>query len=186
MLTDTAVKKAKGQKKPYKLADSGGLYLLVSTTGHRSWRMKYRHGGKERLLTFGGYPQLSLVEAREKREAAKRALREGRDPGVEKKQERAAQAIGASHTFEACARSWHELNRPRWSEVHAGNVIDSMEADLFPAIGSMHVKDITEALLLAALRKVEARGAIETAARLRQRAEFVLASATPPLRSSRC
>jgi integrase len=177
MLTDTAIKKAKGAEKPYKLADSGGLYLLVSTTGHRSWRMKYRHGGKERLLTFGGYPQLSLVEAREKREAAKRVLREGRDPGVEKKQERAAQAIGVSHTFEACARSWHELNRPRWSEVHAGNVIDSMEADLFPAIGSMHVKDITEALLLAALRKVEARGAIETAARLRQRAEFVLASA---------
>lgn len=177
MLTDVQAKKAKGAEKPYKLSDSGGLFLLVSTTGNRSWRMKYRFGGKEKLLTFGSYPEVSLIKAREDREKAKAALRDGRDPAVEKKQAAAARTLGASNTFEACARAWFELNKPRWSEVHAGNVIDSMTADLFPAIGAMPVKDVTEALLLDALRKVEKRGAIETAHRLRQRASGVFAYA---------
>lgn len=177
MLTDIQVKKAKGAEKPYKLADSGGLFLLVSPTGNRSWRMKYRFGGKEKLLTFGSYPEVSLIRAREDRERAKATLRAGRDPSVEKKQAAAARTLGSSNTFEACARAWFELNKPRWSPVHAGNVIDSMEADLFPAIGAMPVKDVTEALLLDALRKVEKRGAIETAHRLRQRASGVFAYA---------
>ena len=177
MLTDVQIKKAKGAEKPYKLADSGGLFLLVSPTGNRSWRLKYRFGGKEKLLTFGSYPEVSLIKAREDREKAKAALREGRDPAVEKKQAAAARTLGASNTFEACARAWFELNKPRWSEVHAGNVIDSMEADLFPALGAMPVKEVTEALLLDALRKVESRGAIETAHRLRQRASGVFAYA---------
>lgn len=177
MLTDAQAKRAKGEAKPYKLSDGGGLFLLVSPTGNRSWRLKYRFGGKEKLLTFGGYPEVSLVAARDRREEAKRILREGRDPGVERKQEKARRAIGAVHTFEACARAWHELNKPRWSVVHAGNVIDSMQADLFPAIGALPIKDVTEALLLDALRRVEARGAIETASRLRQRASDVFAYA---------
>ncbi|HEX8301358.1 tyrosine-type recombinase/integrase [Sphingomonas sp.] len=177
MLTDVQAKNAKKADKPYKLADSGGLFLLVSTTGNRSWRMKYRFGGKEKLLTFGAYPDVSLIKARDERERAKAALREGRDPAVEKKQAAAARTLGSSNTFEACARAWFELNKPRWSAVHAGNVIDSMEADLFPAIGAMPVKDVTEALLLDALRKVEKRGAIETAHRLRQRASGVFAYA---------
>lgn len=177
MLTDTQARKAKGGEKPYKLADSGGLFLLVSPTGHRSWRMKYRFGAKEKLLTFGSYPDISLIEARARREEAKSALRSGRDPAVEKKQATAARALGASNTFEACARAWHDLNRPRWSKVHAGNVIDSLEKDMFPAIGALPVKDVTEALLLSALRKVERRGAIETAHRIRQRASDVFAYA---------
>lgn len=177
MLTDIQAKKAKGADKPYKLSDSGGLFLLVSTTGNRSWRLKYRFGQKEKLLTFGAYPEVSLIRARELREAAKATLREGRDPGVEKKQAAAARTLATSNTFEACAREWHQLNKPRWGEVHARNVIDSMEADLFPAIGSMAIKDVNEALLLDALRKVEKRGAIETAHRLRQRASGVFAFA---------
>ena len=164
MLTDAQVRKAKGEDKPYKLTDGGGLFLHVSPAGGRSWRLKYRFGSKEKLLTIGTYPGVSLVDARDKREEAKRALREGRDPGVEKRQQKAARAIGATHTFEACARAWHALNAPRWSKVHAGNVITSLEADLFPAIGSLPVKDVTEALLLDALRRVENRGAIEPAA----------------------
>lgn len=177
MLTDVQIKKAKGAEKPYKMSDAGGLFLLVSPTGNRSWRMKYRFGGKEKLLTFGSYPDVTLVKARENRETAKATLRDGRDPAVEKKQAAAARTLGSSNTFEACARAWWELNRPRWSEVHAQNVIDSMEADLFPAIGALPVKDVTEALLLDALRKVEKRGAIETAHRLRQRASGVFAYA---------
>lgn len=177
MLTDVQVKKAKGAEKAYKLSDSGGLFLLVSTTGNRSWRLKYRFGGKEKLLTFGAYPDVPIARARELRDAAKAALRDGRDPAVEKKQAAAARTLGSSNTFEACARAWFDLNKPRWSAVHADNVIESMEADLFPSIGALPVKDVTEALLLDALRKVEKRGAIETAHRLRQRASGVFAYA---------
>jgi integrase len=177
VLTDIQVKTAKGGPKPFKLSDSGGLFLLVSTTGNRSWRLKYRFGGKEKLLTFGGYPEVSLRDAREKRDAAKATLRDGRDPAVEKKQAAAARTLASSNTFEACAREWYALNKSRWSPVHADNVIESMEADLFPSIGALPVKDVTEALLLDALRKVEKRGAIETAHRLRQRASGVFSFA---------
>ncbi|WP_260599895.1 Arm DNA-binding domain-containing protein [Sphingomonas endolithica] len=94
MLTDTQAKKARGAEKPYKLTDGGGLFLLVSPTGNRSWRMKYRFGGKEKLLTFGTYAHVSLIKAREERERAKVILREGRDPSVEKKQAAAARSLG--------------------------------------------------------------------------------------------
>lgn len=177
MLTDAQIKRAKGADKAYKLSDAGGLFLHVAPSGARSWRQKYRYGGKEKLLTHGLYPQVSLGDARELRDVAKKALRDGRDPSIERKQEKAARTIGASHTFEACARAWHELNKPRWSKVHAADVIDSMDKDLFPAIGALPIKDITEAILLDALRKVERRGAIETAGRLRQRASGVFAYA---------
>lgn len=177
MLTDTQARKAKPAERPYKLADSGGLFLLVSPTGNRSWRLKYRYAMKEKLLTFGSYPDISLAAAREARDAAKRSLREGRDPGVEKKQAVAARALSADNTFEACGRAWYALNKARWTKVHAGNVIDSLEADLFPAIGALPIKDVTEAILLDVLRKIEARGAIETAHRIRQRASGVFSYA---------
>jgi integrase len=177
MLTDLEVRRAKGAEKPVKLFDSGGLFLLVSPSGHRSWRLKYRFAKREKLLTFGGYPQLSLSAARDARDQAKMALGAGRDPGVEKKQAVAARALSSDNSFESCARAWHELNKPRWSTVHAGNVIDSLEQDLFPDFGKMAIKDVTEAILLDALRKVENRGAIETAHRIRQRASEVFAYA---------
>lgn len=177
MLTDVQIKKARPADKPYKMTDSGGLFLLVSTTGNRSWRLKYRFGKKEKLLTFGSYPDVSLIKARELREAAKATLRDGRDPAVEKKQAAAARTLATSNTFEACAREWYTLNEPRWGAWHAKNVITSMETDLFPVIGAMPVKDVTEAILLDALRKVERRGAIETAHRLRQRASGVFSFA---------
>lgn len=177
MLTDVQIKKARPADKPYKLTDSGGLFVLVSTTGNRSWRLKYRFGKKEKLLTFGSYPEVSLIRARELREAAKATLRDGRDPAVEKKQAAAALTLAASNTFEACAREWYALNEPRWGAWHAKNVITSMETDLFPVIGAIPVKDVTEAILLDALRKVERRGAVETAHRLRQRASGVFSFA---------
>lgn len=177
MLTDLQLRKAKAAEKDYKLTDGGGLHVLVSTTGNRSWRLKYRFGKKEKVLTIGTYPEISLRAARDARDAAKKVIREGRDPGVEKKQAAAALLIAADNTFEACGRTWHELNKPRWSEVHAQNVIDSLEDDLFPEIGRLPIKDVTEALLLAALRKVENRGTIETAHRIRQRASYIFAHA---------
>lgn len=173
MLTEMEARKAIAKERDYKLADAGGLHLFVSTTGHRSWRLKYRFGGKERRLVLGSYPEVSLKRARELRDDAKRALREGRDPGLETKRARLSRREGHKNTFEQFAREWHESQVPRWKKVHADDIMCSFERDLFPEIGGYPIDQIDEGLLLHALRKVEARGAIETARRLRQRAERV-------------
>lgn len=178
MLTDAEARKALARQRDYKLSDAGGLHLFVTTKGHKSWRLKYRFGGKERRLVLGSYPDLSLKKARELREEAKRALREGRDPGLESKRARHSRAVGHENTFEQFAREWHASQVARWKPVHADDVLTSMVQNLFPEIGGYPVDQIDEALLLAALRKVEGRGAIETAHRLRQRAERVFKFAT--------
>jgi hypothetical protein len=173
MLTDPEVRKAVARERDYKLPDSGGLYLFVTKAGHKSWRLKYRFGGKERRLLFGSYPDVPLKRAREMRDDAKRALRDGRDPGLESKRARHSRKVGHENTFEQFAREWHSTQVARWKPVHADDVMTSMEQNLFPEIGGFPVDQIDEGLLLAALRKVEGRGAIETAHRLRQRAERV-------------
>lgn len=165
----SAAPRAKG----YKLPDSGGLFLFVTPKGARSWRYKYRFGGKERLLVIGLHPGVGLKAARLARDEAKRALSVGRDPGLEARRVKLVGAGVAGETFEEVARRWHAAQRLRWRPVHADDVIESMERDLFPVIGAYPVTQIDEPLLLAALRKVEDRGAIETARRLRQRAERV-------------
>lgn len=173
MLTDTAVRKAVARDRDYKLPDAAGLHLFVTKTGHKSWRFKYRFGGKERRLVFGSYPDITLKRARELRDDAKRALRDGLDPGLESKRARLSRQTGHTNTFEQFAREWHATQVSRWKDVHADDVITSMQRDLFGEIGGYPVDLIDETLLLHALRKVEARGAIETAHRLRQRAERV-------------
>ncbi len=173
MLTELAARRATARDRDYKLADAGGLHLYVTAKGHRSWRYKYRFGGKERRLVLGTYPDVSLKRARELRDDARLALKAGRDPSMESKRARHARKVGHADTFETFARAWHELQVPRWKPVHAADVIESMERNLFPVIGPYPVGDIDEGLMLAALRPVERRGAIETAHRLRQRAERV-------------
>lgn len=180
MLTDTAVKKAERRDKPYKMADSGGLYLYVAPSGSKSWRMKFRIGGKEKLLTFGPYPQVKLSEAREKRDEARRQIRENVDPsgGRRRAQEVAEQQrIEETRqiTFEAAARAWHDMQKDRWAPVHADDVITSLERDVFPGMGSKALASIDAPLVLKVLRAVEARGSIETARRLRQRISAVYA-----------
>lgn len=172
-LTAKKAEAAKPRERDYKLADTGGLYLFVSTSGHRTWRLKYRFGGKERRLLLGAYPDVGLKRARELRDDAKQALRNGLDPGLEKTRARNSRKVGHQNTFEQFAREWHATQVPRWKHVHADDVITSMQQSLFPEIGGIPVDQIDERLLLHALRKVEARGAIETAHRLRQRAERV-------------
>lgn len=167
------VETAKPRERDYKLADAGGLYLFVSTSGHRTWRLKYRFGGKERRLLLGSYPDVGLKRARELRDDAKQALRNGLDPGMERTRARHSRKVGHENTFEQFAREWHATQVPRWKDVHADDVITSMEQSLFPEIGVIPIDQIDEGLLLYALRKVESRGAIETAHRLRQRAERV-------------
>lgn len=178
MLTDTAVRKAEPRDKPYKLADAGGLYLYVAPSGLKSFRMKFRLDGKEKLLTFGNYPDTKLSAAREKRDAARQSIRDNVDPSgarkraqEERDRERAEQAKLV--TFEAAARSWWDMQRGRWAPVHAADVITSLERDVFPTLGARPLIAIKAPDVLATLRAVEDRGSIETARRLRQRIDAV-------------
>ncbi|USU10730.1 integrase arm-type DNA-binding domain-containing protein [Sphingomonadaceae bacterium OTU29THOMA1] len=173
MLTEKGVLGARPRDKAYKVPDSGGLYLHISPAGTKSWRYKFRAGGKEKLLVIGRHPDVSLKAARLARDEAKRAQASGRDPALEARRVRLVGQGRSEETFEKWARAWHSDQKARWKPVHSADVIESMERDLFPSIGPYPVTDIDEPLLLAALRKVEARGAIETARRLRQRAERV-------------
>lgn len=169
MLTDSQARKAAPRDRDYKLADANGLYLFVTRVGSKSWRMKYRFGLQEKLLTFGRYPEVSLTEARDRRDEARRLLRDGNDPAIEKKKARLAAIAQAGQTFQKLALQWHANETPRWSPVHAADVLRSLERDVFPEIGSMPIAQIDTPTVLATLRKIEARGAIETARRCRQR-----------------
>ena len=172
-LTDAECRKAKGREKPYKLADANGLYLHVTPSGGRNWCLKYRFGGKEKKLTFGPYPDVSLVIARDKRDEARRLLRDDVDPGVEKKNKSAKAVAAAGVTFEKVARDWYETNASMWGTIHAGDVIRSLERDVFPSIGSMPIRSIETPKVLEVLRAIEKRPAIETAKRVRQRMSAV-------------
>jgi integrase len=169
MLSDVKARKAGPGERDYKLADEKGLHLLVRPNGSKLWRMKYRHAGKEKLLSFGAYPEVTLAEARERRDAARAMIRDGRDPAIEKKRAAVTARSKAAHTFESVAREWHDLQADRWTPIHTRDVLHSLERDIFPSIGALPISEIDAPLLLDVLRKVERRGAVETAKRLRQR-----------------
>lgn len=179
MLTDLAARKADKREKPYKLYDSGGLHLFVTPSGGKLWRVRYQFGGKEKLLSLGPYPDVTLSAARDARDDAKATLRTGRDPAVAKRI-RKLEAVSGDGTFETIAREWYELNKSQWVARHADDVIESLEGEIFPTLGGAPIKDITAADVLATLRPIEKRGAKETARRIRQRmsAVFVYAVAS--------
>lgn len=170
MLTDIAARKAKARDKPYKLSDSAGLYLLVTVKGTKSWRMKYRFSGKEGLLTFGLYPEVTLTEARDRRDVARKMLRDGIDPAPSKIPPTEA---ADTPTFEEVARAWHALHAPKWKTHHAENILNELERDVFPYIGKVAIAALDPPMILEALRKVEARPALEAARRARQRMSAV-------------
>lgn len=173
MLDDAKCRNAKAGDRDRKFADQFGLYLFVSTKGSKSFRMKYRFAGKEKVLTLGRYPDVSLAAARRLRDAARLELHEGRDPGLEKKKRKEALVVSAGQTLEAVTRAWHENQKGRWASHHAWDVLHSLERDIFPSLGRVPIAEINAQLLLAALRRVENRGAVETAHRLRQRLEAI-------------
>lgn len=180
-LTDTAIRKARSGEKPYKLADEKGLFLLVGIKpGALYWRLKYRFAGKEKLLALGVYPEVPLKVARQKRDDARRLLDAGKDPSETRRAEKIARKVAADASFEIVAREWHEKKRGEWLDTYAAKVLTSLEQDLFPALGHRPVSEISAAEMLAVLRKVEARGALETLKRVRQRASdiFLYAIAT--------
>lgn len=172
MLTDIQVRKAEPREKSYKLFDRQGLHVFITPKGHKSWRLKYTSGGKEKLLVLGSYPDMSLKDARDAADELQRQRRLGMDPALEVKRRRLVQQSG-EHTFRELALRWYKLEEAKWRPVHAKDVLSSLEKDIFPDLGAFPLADIDRLLLLAVLQKVEARGAIETAHRIRQRCEAV-------------
>ncbi|MCW2256898.1 integrase [Providencia alcalifaciens] len=168
-LTARQVETAKPKEKSYKLFDGGGLYLEVTAKGSRYWRMKYRFGGKEKRLAFGVFPTVTLAEAREMRNQAKKVLAAGGDPGEVKKEEKAIQKLSTGNTFEAIAREWHKSKADRWSLRYRDEIIDTFEKDIFPYIGKRPIAEIKPLELLETLRKMEKRGALEKIRKVRQR-----------------
>lgn len=166
--------------KNIKLSDGGGLYLLITPAGQRYWRLKYRWGGKEKLLALGVYPETSLKDARARRDAARRLLEEGLDPSEKRRADRVAAKVAAESSFRAIALEWHQAKASEWAEGHAAGVLRTMEMYLFPDLGARPVAEIEPMALLEVLRKVEKAGKLDTAKRLRERCQaiFRLAVAT--------
>lgn len=166
-LSDIQVSKAKPKDKPYKLTDGDGLFLLATPTGGKLWRFKYRFDGKEKLLSLGSYPALSLADARQRREDAKKLLVNGVDPGEMKKALKRARIALEENSFEIISREWHTKFIEQWSPDHAKTVLRRLERDVFPWLGSRPVADIKPMDILSVLRRVEERGALETAHRIK-------------------
>jgi integrase len=165
-LSDVKIRNAKAKEKPYKMTDGGSRYLYVTEKGSKLWRFRYRFNGKEKLLALGAYPEIPLLEARQKRDEARGQLAHGIDPGTVRKAQRLAEAA-ETETFEAVAREWHGKFKSTWSAGHAATSLRRMEVALFPWIGSRPIKDIKAPELLAVLRRTEDRGALELAHRLK-------------------
>jgi integrase len=166
MLTDRVIKVARAPAdKPVRLWDAGGLYLELSPAGGKLWRWKYRVKGREKRLALGRYPAVSLAEARERREDARRLLARGTDPGEVRATERASES--GRDTFERVAREWHESREATLADSHSERVLRALERDVFPYVGGRALDDITPQAWLDVLRRIEARGAVETGHRVR-------------------
>jgi integrase len=167
MLTDTAIKKLKPKDKAYRVFDGGGMYLEVSPAGGRWWRLKYRFEKKEKRLSLGIYPDVSLKEAREKRDEARKLLASGVDPGENRKATKAASSDRAANSFEVVAREWYDKHSDGWAPNHSKRVMQLFERDLFPRIGNQPIATVTAPELLCVLRRIESREAVDTAHRAR-------------------
>ncbi len=169
-LTDLQVSKAKPRPDEYKLSDGGGLHLLVTPSGGKLWRLQYRFCGKQKTLAMGQYPAVSLADARQRREDARKLLANSQDPALAKKHQRAIeeeQAAIAEATFEVVAREWFAKNEPVWSTGHATTVINRLNHDVFPYLGEKPVIEIKTADVRSVLLKIGARGATETGQRVK-------------------
>ncbi|MEI6299868.1 MAG: integrase arm-type DNA-binding domain-containing protein [Betaproteobacteria bacterium] len=167
-LTDTAVRNTKSGNKPIKLFDEKGLFLLVTPNGGKWWRLKYRFEGKEKLLSLGIYPDVGLKDARDRRDQARKLLAEAIDPAENRKARKQARTDIAANSFEVIAREWFAKFEPTWTAGHSDKIIQRLERDIFPKIGNKPIADLKAPELLACLRKIEERGAIETAHRALQ------------------
>ncbi|MCQ8234186.1 tyrosine-type recombinase/integrase [Pectobacterium carotovorum] len=163
------VETAKPKDKPYKMADGGGLYLLVKTNGSRYWRLKYRIDGKEKLLALGVYPDVSLADARAKRDEARKGIAGGIDPLEVKKEQKIEREAQVKNTFQEIALEWHSMKVKKWSAGYASDILEAFNKDVFPFIGQRPIADIKPLELLNVLKKMEDRGATGKAKKVRQR-----------------
>lgn len=167
-LTDTKVRNAKAQAKPYKLADEKGLFLLVTPAGSKGWRVKYRWQGKEQLLSCGVYPDVSLAAARQARDELREQLAAGVNPSLERKQAKLLASQAAADSFEAVANEWMVKHAGEWTPIYAQRMADRLAKDVFPWLGARPISEIRASELLAVLRRIESRGALVIAKRMRQ------------------
>lgn len=170
-LTDAKIRAAKPQDKPYKLADSGNMFLLVHPNGSRYWRLRYRLLGKEKTLALGVYPDISLSEARDKRDVARKLIADGIDPCEQKRVKKSVPET--SLAFEAVTLQWHKSNK-KWSESHSAKILKSFESHVFPYIGSRDITTLKTPDLLIPVKAAEAKEIYEIAARLQQRISAVM------------
>jgi integrase len=163
-LTDVAVKNAKPDTKPYRLKDERGLFLEVRPEGGKWWRFRFSMNSRERLMSLGTYPDVTLKMARERRDEARRMIAQGIDPGEVRKAEK-CEAVACEETFERIAREWWAKFQPTWTEEHAGQILRRLELNVFPWLGSRPIKEVTAPEVLALARRIETRGALEMAHR---------------------
>lgn len=169
-LTHIACKNAKynSDGKGNLLSDGGGLFLQIDKGDKKYWRLSYRFQGKQKRASFGVFPKVSLAEAREKREEAKRMISDGKNPNEEKKIAKLTKQVEYENNFENIAREWHEHQRHAWQPRHAERIMIRLENNIFPLIGGRPIKAITPPEILAVIRKVEERGAHDMAYRIKQ------------------
>lgn len=164
MLTALQVEHTKPGSKPVRLYDGRGLYLEISPTGGRRWRFRYFVARRERRMSLGPYPELSLKEAREKREELRKQVAAGTDPGEIRQLTKLALVNGSGNTFEAIAREWHQMYSGAWNPEYQATVMRRLEADAFPWIGSQPISSLKPLNVLAVLRRIQKRGALENCA----------------------
>ena len=180
-LTDTAVRKAKPgitptgrvTDKPYRMTDGGGMYVEVSLNGSKYWRLAYRLAGKQRTLALGVYPDVTLSDARSRRDKARKLIANGTDPSIVKQTQKRQAKVAAANTFESVAREWAENRSNDWTAGHKALTLRTLEQDAFPTLGRRPMSEITPAELLANIRTIEKRGALEIAGRVLQRCSAV-------------
>ncbi len=165
-LTATEIRNTKAGARPAKLFDSGGLFLLVNPNGSKWWRFKYRFDGKEKLLSLGVYPDVGLKEAREKRDEARKRVAAGIDPSLARKADKTARIERAANSFEVVAREWVAKFSKTWVALYTERVLHRLEKDVFPRIGGRPIAEIEPPELLQVVRRIEGRGALETARRM--------------------
>lgn len=167
-LTDTMIRTAKPREKPYKMADEKGMFLYVTPTGGKLWRLKYRFDGKEKLLSLGAYPDVSLKDARVSRDEARKLHANKIDPSENRKVQKTARVARAANSFEVTAREWFSKYRAGWSTSHSERTLRRLENDVFPWIGGRPIAEITAQEVLDVLRRIEGRGTLDTAHRAHQ------------------
>lgn len=200
-LTDVKVRSAKPEDKAYKLTDGEGMHLMVHPNGSKYWRLQYRFDGKQKTLALGVYPEITLSEARQRRDEAKRQIATGTDPSEQKKVDKQLRQTLVDNTFKAIALEWHEYKRPNWSKGYAEDLMEAFENDIFPDIGKRPIAEIKPLEMLTSLRKLEKRGVLDKLRKIRQACNQVfryaivtgraennpaseLASALPPPKST--